>query len=77
MSLSNFAISQALLRDLAGPEEPLEDIRPELLRKRVERPDPFQGVAPLFYKCPTVSQLFPESVQLHEYTKNSVIRDIV
>ena len=65
------------LRDLAGPEESLEDIGPELLRQRVQRPDPFQSVAPLFYKCPTVSQLFPESVQLHEYTKNSVIRDIV
>ena len=31
------------LCDLACPEEPLEDIRPELLRQRVQRPDRFRA----------------------------------
>ena len=58
-------------------EEPLEDIRPELLRQRVQRPHPLEGEAPLVHDGAALRETLAESVQLHEYTKNSVIRDIV
>ena len=54
------------LCDLASPEEPLEDIGPELLRKRVEGPHPLEGEAPLVHGGAALPETLAESVQLHE-----------